>query len=155
MKIGELAAATGTSTDALRYYEKQGLLDTPARNGNGYRRYGDSDIARVRFVRAAQALGFSLSEIGVAIGRQRAGRLGRTEIERQLQRKIAEIDVHMAKLRTLKEELLAAVGSLTCESPGEMSLEGPAARGAAAARARRPSATARAVTRGQPGIGKA
>jgi DNA-binding transcriptional MerR regulator len=145
MKIGELAAATGTSTDTLRYYERQRLLDAPTRADNGYRRYVVADVARVRFVRAAQSLGFSLAEIRVAVGQQRAGRLGRAEIEKGLHRKIAEIDAHMARLRALKKELTSAFGSLTCESPGEMALEGPAARGAAAARARGPSTTARAV----------
>lgn len=147
MRIGELALATGAKPDALRFYEREGLLDPPARTDNGYRVYFEADVARVRFVRAAQSLGFSLAEIRSAVGRLREGRLNRADIEQQLHRKLAEIDAHMAQLRAMRRELLATFGSLTCETPAEMTLEGPAARGPAAARARAPSRTASALGR--------
>jgi len=128
MNIGALATATGVTPDTLRYYEREGLVDAPRRGDNGYRQYGDADVARVRFVRGAQALGFTLAEIRVAVGRLRKGRFCRADIEAQLHRKVAEIDAHMAQLRALKKELLATFASLTCEDPAAMRPALPARR---------------------------
>lgn len=129
MQIGELATATGTTPDTLRYYEREGLIDAPARGGNGYRRYADDAVGRVRFVRAAQALGFTLAEIRVAVQRLRAGKFARADIEKQLHRKIGEIDAQMARLRAMKRELVATFGELTCEDPRDMKFKrGPSVR---------------------------
>ena len=63
MRIGELAEAVSLPTKTIRYYEQIGLLPTPDRQRNGYRAYDDSACERLRFVTAARAVGFSLSEI--------------------------------------------------------------------------------------------
>lgn len=63
LKIGELAAATETSAETLRYYESEGVLPRPARSPAGYRLYSDEDVQRVRFIRRARAMGFSLKEV--------------------------------------------------------------------------------------------
>lgn len=62
--IGGAAATVGITPDTLRYYEKIGLVPRPARNAGGRRIYRDTDLARLRFVKRAQALGFSLHDIG-------------------------------------------------------------------------------------------
>lgn len=62
--IGEAAAAVGIAPDTLRYYEKIHLLPRPARNAGGRRTYRERDLARLRFIKRAQALGFSLHDIG-------------------------------------------------------------------------------------------
>jgi MerR family mercuric resistance operon transcriptional regulator len=62
--IGAFAAAAGVNVETIRYYQRKGLLAEPARLGGGIRRYGGDDVARVRFVRSAQRLGFSLDEVG-------------------------------------------------------------------------------------------
>lgn len=118
MNIGKLAAATGVSPDTLRYYEKEGLVDPPARAANGYRHYDDTHVARVRFVRSAQALGFALAEIREIVPRLAAGTFGRSEIEARLHIKLAEIDAHICQLQRLKEELQATFALLTC-TPGQ------------------------------------
>jgi len=117
MNIGKLAEQAAVSADTLRFYEKQGLLDAPARHANGYRRYGEADLARVRFVRSAQSLGFTLAEIRQLLPQLAAGRLDRGLIEQHLSAKMAEIDAHMARLRALKRELKATFDSLRC-APG-------------------------------------
>lgn len=61
--IGELADAAGVHVETIRFYQRKGLLATPVRVRGEIRRYGASDVARVRFVRAAQRLGFTLGEI--------------------------------------------------------------------------------------------
>ncbi|MEO8003169.1 MAG: heavy metal-responsive transcriptional regulator [Arenimonas sp.] len=63
MKIGELAKKAGVSIDTVRYYEREGVLPIPQRQGSGYRRYDAEDLGRLQFVRRAKALGFSLHEI--------------------------------------------------------------------------------------------
>lgn len=117
MNIGQLAAQASVSPDTLRYYEKQGLLDAPTRQANGYRRYGDADLARVRFVRSAQALGFTLAEIRDVLPALAQGRLDRAALEGLLQDKLAEIESHMRRLRGLRRELQGTLASLQC-APG-------------------------------------
>ena len=63
MRIGELASQTNVAIDTLRYYEKRGLLEEPDRSPAGYRSYRPETVRRVRFIRRAQELGFTLHEI--------------------------------------------------------------------------------------------
>jgi MerR family mercuric resistance operon transcriptional regulator len=63
MTIGKLAKSTGVNVETIRYYQRLGLLDEPARPPGGVRRYADAVVARVRFIKRAQELGFSLAEI--------------------------------------------------------------------------------------------
>lgn len=146
MNIGKLATATGVSPDTLRYYEKEGLIDPPARGANGYRRYDDTHVARVRFVRSAQALGFSLAEIRGIVPRLAAGTFGRADIEARLHAKLAEIEAHIRQLEQLRQELLGTFRLLTCAPEAPVSFQGATAPGTAAVAT--PRATAR---RNDPG----
>lgn len=114
MNVSQVARAAGVSTDTVRYYEKQALISAPPRQPNGYRSYGETHVALVRFVRGAQALGFSLAEIKAILPQMAQGTFGRGEIEQQLKAKMAQIDAHMAQLRTLKKELRATFDALQC-----------------------------------------
>src|SRR3546814_18284536 len=69
LTIGKLAGAGGVGVETVRYYQRRGLLDTPARSGGdgwggGIRRYDEDDLRRLKFIRSAQAAGFPLEEIG-------------------------------------------------------------------------------------------
>lgn len=114
MNISQLAKASQISTDTLRYYEKQGLLKAAGRQANGYRRYGPEQLETLRFIRGAQALGFSLKEIAAILPQLAQGQFGRPEIEARLQAKMAEIDAQMSQLQQLKAELAATFASLRC-----------------------------------------
>ncbi len=114
MNISELAEANQVSTDTVRYYEKMGLLQAATRQDNGYRSYTAAHAETLRFVRGAQALGFSLTEIRAILPQLAQGRFGRSAIEQQLKAKMAQIDAHMAQLQTLKKELNATYASLCC-----------------------------------------
>jgi MerR family Zn(II)-responsive transcriptional regulator of zntA len=63
LKIGELAQRTGISRDALRFYEKHGLITPTARTDSGYRLYSKSDVLRISFILSAKEVGFTLNEI--------------------------------------------------------------------------------------------
>ena len=70
--IGTLAKRAGVRVDTVRYYERNGLLSPSARLASGYRRYSELEVARLRFIRGAQALGFSLKEIRDELNRNTA-----------------------------------------------------------------------------------
>lgn len=63
MKIGQIAAATGTKVETVRYYEREGMMPQPVRSAGNYRTYGLPDLQRLQFIRGARALGFSLDQV--------------------------------------------------------------------------------------------
>ncbi len=63
MKIGQVAKTAGVGIDAVRFYEREGLLAKPARRPSGYREYSRDVVVHLRFIRRAKELGFSLKEI--------------------------------------------------------------------------------------------
>ncbi len=71
--IGDVAERTGLSAPTIRYYESIGLLAQPARSATGYRRYTESTVEELHFIRKAQGLGFSLDEIGEILQLSRSG----------------------------------------------------------------------------------
>lgn len=103
--IGKLAAAGGVGVETIRYYQRRGLMETPPR-GEGARRYGDDAQRRLRFIRSAQAAGFSLDEIAELIAldagrdRTRAQALARTRLA-ALDAKIADLTAARATLARL------------------------------------------------------
>lgn len=105
MRIGELAARVGVSCDTLRLYEKRGLIRAD-RRANGYRDYPEAAPDLVRLIRQAQALGFSLREIGELL-RGMNGQLSRDEVAQLLRAKLAEIDSRLDSMQHLRG-LLAA-----------------------------------------------
>jgi MerR family mercuric resistance operon transcriptional regulator len=99
LTIGKLAEAGGVGVETVRYYQRRGLLPTPERGGGpdaGVRRYGEAEVRRLRFIRSAQAAGFTLEEIGELLeldatdDRARARALARERIA-ALDAKIAEL----------------------------------------------------------------
>jgi MerR family mercuric resistance operon transcriptional regulator len=110
--IGGLAAAGGVGVETVRYYQRRGLMQTPYRDG-GVRRYGAEDVRRLRFIRHAQAAGFSLDEIAELIAldasrdRPRARELARERIA-ALDAKIAELAGARSALEKLAHECAAS-----------------------------------------------
>ncbi|MGE3660522.1 MAG: MerR family transcriptional regulator [Pseudonocardia sp.] len=103
MRSGRLAAAAGVKVQTLRYYERRGLLPEPPRTPGGYREYGEDAVARLRAVKAAQRLGFTLDEVA---GLLDAGRRHPTPALPDLARaKLAEIEDRMADLERIREGL--------------------------------------------------
>jgi len=114
MNIGQLAQQGGTTTDTIRYYEKQGLLAPALRRDNGYRSYTPDDVARIRFIRTAKALGFTLQEIVSILPGILDGDLSRLDLETRLHQKLQQIDDKIAELQRLRGDITGIFSQLTC-----------------------------------------
>jgi MerR family mercuric resistance operon transcriptional regulator len=113
--IGGLARAGGVGVETVRYYQRRGLLAVPD-GGHGARRYGDGDLRRLRFIRSAQAAGFTLEQIGELLAldatddRARARDLARE--------RIAALDARIAELRGARDALARLAGACAAGSAG-------------------------------------
>jgi DNA-binding transcriptional MerR regulator len=105
MRIGELAALSSVSTRALRYYEKLGLVAPAARTASGYRIYGDDAVQRVAFIKAAQAIGFTLEEIAEVIEIRDSGQAPCSRTLEIIRRRLEEIDRKISDLEELRDAL--------------------------------------------------
>lgn len=111
MKIGEIAQRAGVGIDTVRYDERQGLLPPPRHRASGYRDYRDDDVARLRFVRRARGLGFTLAEIRelLALSGQRDADMA--GLKAAAAEKLADLETRLAELRTMRDDLRALVAS--------------------------------------------
>ena len=115
MQIGIVAKRIGLSADAIRFYERNGLLPRPPRTEGGFRRYGENDVETLAFVRRVQGLGFKLSEIRGLL-QLRGNRLQPcAPVQRRLQEKLADVERKLSNLHKLKHELRLALRSCNKE----------------------------------------
>ena len=105
MRIGELADAVSLPTKTIRYYEEIGLLPEPDRQPNGYRAYDDSACERLRFVKAAQAVGFSLNEIKEIVAFRDRGEQPCAHVLDLVDRRAGEIADRIAVLERMRADL--------------------------------------------------
>lgn len=99
LRIGELAAASGLTRDALRYYERQGLLPRARRTSGGFREYDGAAVDRVRFIKQAQAHGLTLREIRDLVSHQSdAGRTRCRHVRDLLARKLEQLEARRGEL---------------------------------------------------------
>jgi DNA-binding transcriptional MerR regulator len=105
LRIGELAQAGGASTKTIRYYEQIGLLPPAQRAENGYRFYGADDAQRLRFIRNARSLDFSLDDLTEILALRDRGEAPCRYVIRLLEEKSAEIEERIDQLRVLQQEL--------------------------------------------------
>lgn len=119
MKIGELAQQTGVAIDTVRYYERQGLLPAPARRPSGYRSYQSADVGRLRFVRRAKALGFTLEEIRelLELSGHREDDMG--SLKAAAEHKLADVEAKLSELTRIRDGLRTLVEAC----PGHGALE--------------------------------
>lgn len=109
LHIGEAARRCGSSTDTLRYYERIGLLPPPGRDAGGRRVYSERDLGRLRFIRRAQSVGFTLDEIGNLLRfRENPARASR-EVRSLAMRKHDEVRETLTTLQQVETELALLV----------------------------------------------
>jgi len=114
LRIGDVAAQTGLTVDAIRFYERERLLQAAARSNGGFRLFSKSDVEDLAFICNAQELGFSLQEIRELITLKRALHPDCKQVEQLLEHKIAAVREKIAALRRLERELQQAMAN--CES---------------------------------------
>ena len=105
--IGQLARRGGVGIDTVRYYERNGLLAPHTRLASGYRRYGDFELARLRFIRRAQALGFTLKEIKQLLALSAQRDVGR--VRRSAQTKLLDVEARIAALVRMRDGLATLI----------------------------------------------
>jgi DNA-binding transcriptional MerR regulator len=123
-RIGDISKQLGLSADTLRYYEKIKLLPTVNRTASGIRIYSDKDISRLRFIQRAQKMNFSLAEIGSLLQMREDPQHARAEVRELSHRKLAEIEIHLQDLTTLRNELTLLVNLCTGSEDGCPIIEG-------------------------------
>lgn len=104
-RIGQVAKALAVSVDTLRYYEKCGLLPPVARDVGRTRVYTDRDLSRLKFIRRAQHMNFTLAEIKQLLELREDPRHVRDEVSALARRKLDAIEEHLDDLTTLRNEL--------------------------------------------------
>ena len=110
LTISELGRAAGVPTTTVRYYERAGLLMPSARSGMGYRLYGSAEVERLRFIRAAQSVGFTLDDISALLELETSATdLCKTEVAALLEKRLAETEARLGDLKQVKAHLSAAL----------------------------------------------
>jgi len=109
MQIGQIAAQTGIGIDAIRFYERNGLLAAPTRSEGGFRLYSSDDLSTLQFIRSLQTLGFSLNEIREFLSLRPNGVRACSEVRKMLGHKLRDVHAKRIALAKLEDELKAAL----------------------------------------------
>jgi MerR family copper efflux transcriptional regulator len=106
LTTGKLATEGGVNLETVRYYERRGLLPKPPRTPAGYRTFDAEAVRRLRFIKQAQALGFSLREIRELLALRVDPRTSCGDVRRRAEAKIADIEGKLRALRAMKRALV-------------------------------------------------
>jgi MerR family mercuric resistance operon transcriptional regulator len=130
LTIGKIARSAELAIDTVRYYEREGLIEKPARSASGYRNYRPEIVARLRFIRQAKELGFTLSEIKELLSLRAMPGRSSGDVKARAEAKIADIERRIAALRGMKRALTQLTAACTgCGPVSECTiLEGIASR---------------------------
>ncbi|MBI2220151.1 MAG: heavy metal-responsive transcriptional regulator [Acidobacteria bacterium] len=107
MLIGDVAERTGLTAPTIRYYESIGLLAPAPRSATGYRRYSETTVEELRFIRKAQSLGFSLEEIGEILKLSRAGDTPCSHVLDLSRRHLTAVEERIQQLACFRDQLAA------------------------------------------------
>ena len=119
MKIGELAARTGVSTKAIRYYEDIGVLPEPPRAPNGYRLSDRDSTERLQFIQDAQSAGLSLIEIQMILDLRDGGQPSCGHVISVLEGHLAQVETQLADLVRTRERITALIDDAGSMDPAE------------------------------------
>lgn len=109
MHIGEVAKRAGVSMDAIRFYERSGILEQPPRSESGYRLYSLVELESIHFVRRMKELGFSLPQIRELIHLRTSRRRPCSPVRERLRRKLTDVHSKIRELEHLERELQSAL----------------------------------------------
>ena len=108
LTIGELATAADVPASTVRYYERTGLLRRPPRSASNYRLYRKEDVYRVRFIKAAQATGFTLDDVAELLKPSSCGK-----VQGRIEERLEDVSARMKELRHVQRVLKRAL--VTCQ----------------------------------------
>lgn len=114
MRIGELAIATGTKAETIRYYEREGILPAADRTDSNYRDYSNNHLAVLTFVRRARQLGFSMAQVRELLALSDHDDNPCQDVDRLVQEQLKEVERKIADLTSLRDELRQMIQS--CEA---------------------------------------
>ncbi len=115
--IGRLAKSVGVNIQTVRYYERLNLLGPAGRKPSGYRLYGSDEERRLRFIKNAQALGFTLHEIAELLNLRVSSKARCGDVQRRAEAKLAQVNVKIRELRTLTRALQGLIRSCRAGQP--------------------------------------
>src|SRR5258708_37863732 len=117
MTVGALAKQAGVKVDTIRYYERHGLLPKPPRTNSGYRTFTHASVERLRFIKQAQALGFTLNEVQQLLALRLGPDMRCADVRNRAQAKLADIQQKIDSLRAMKQALEQLVSACAAEGP--------------------------------------
>lgn len=118
LTIGDVAARAAVNIETLRYYERRGLIPRPPRGAsNNYRLYPPDTVLRVRFVKRAQELGFSLKEVKELLSLRAAPKARCTDVRSRAEEKLKDVDERIRSLRAMRKALLGLVAQCAGRGP--------------------------------------
>jgi MerR family transcriptional regulator, copper efflux regulator len=117
LTIGEVAERATVHIETLRYYERRGLVARPPRSASNYRRYPEETVRRVRFIKRAQELGFSLNDIKELLSLRAEPEAGCAEVRACAEAKIKDIEAKIDALTAMKSALATLVAECSGEGP--------------------------------------
>lgn len=118
LNIGQVAKQTGISVEAIRFYEKQGLIEVPLRSASGYRQYQAATVKRIRFIQRAKEVGFTLKDVNELLSLRREPGATCTDIKLQATQKIEEIDQKIHDLGQIRSALASMI--MKCRGRGSL-----------------------------------
>ena len=119
LTTSEVAKQGGVNLETVRYYERRGLLPKPSRTPAGYRTFGTDAVRRLRFIKRAQELGFSLKEVKELLGLRVDARTSCADVRKRAEAKIADIDRKLWALRAMKRARVRLTAA--CDGRGPVS----------------------------------
>lgn len=119
MRIGELAKATGTKAETIRYYEREGILPAADRTDSNYRDYSDGHLATLIFVRRARALGLTMAQVRELLALSDHEDKPCRDVDQLVQRQLGEVTRKIADLTSLQNELQHMLRSCQADRIGE------------------------------------
>ncbi len=135
LTIGTAAKQAGVGVETIRFYERKGMIAQPMKpSGGGYRQYCDAIVQRIRFIRQAQELGFSLREIHELLSLRADPKSECSEVQRRANEKLLEVQGKITQLRDIE----AALKKVIAACPARGGLDGCSIISAMERRARRP-----------------
>ena len=117
LTTGQLAERSQVNVETIRYYERRGIIPAPARGVSGYRQYSEDTVARIRFVKRTQELGFTLDEISELLHLRVDPETSCADIKRRADLKVIEIQEKLRSLKRIKKALNRLAASCSGQGP--------------------------------------